>query len=335
MSIRLIHGTALAAMAALAGCAAAPRAPATSLAEAGIKATASFSAEVRDTQAQLGSLDVGDAFTATLRQCSNPRLTCKEVVEPAAVSEERAQLARVVGLRAQALDALGSAYAALQTEAAFDQGADLSGAAGDAVTAANAFAAEAARLDRGATPAALPGEVASLADFGFGALGEHLQRRRLLAASREIAKATLQIRNGMSREAASFRRLTEYLVGERTAARITLMKEGYLSPDDVFRQVAAQLNLNLVVPDSSSQAYRMAVQASMRALAHQEVIAIQQRYEAGIATLSALLQSHAQLEKGKALSIANVERVLARLDASLNVAGPALQQQPQPQPQGQ
>ncbi|HYJ82516.1 MAG TPA: hypothetical protein VEW26_06700 [Allosphingosinicella sp.] len=335
MSIRLIQIAALGVMAALAGCAAAPRAPATSLAEAGIKATASFSAEVRDTQAQLGSLDVGDAFTSTLRQCSNPRLTCKEIVDPAELSDERRQLARVVGLRAQALDALGSAYAALQTEAAYDQGADLSGAAGDAVTAANAFAAEAARLDRGATPAALPGEVASLADFGFGLLGEHLQRKRLLAASREIAKATLQIRNGMTAEAASFHRLTEYLVGERTAARITLMKAGYLSPDDVFKQVAEQLNLNLTVPDPNSESYRMAVQASMRALAQQEVIAVQQRYEAAIATLSALLQSHAQLEKGKALSIANVERVLTRLDASLNVPGPAPRQQAQPQGQGQ
>jgi hypothetical protein len=67
----------------------------------------------------------------------------------------------------------------------------------------------------------------------------------------------------------------------------------------------------------------------MRALAQQEVTAIQQRYEAAIATLSALLQSHAQLEKGKALSIANVERVLARLDASLNAAGPTPQQQAQ------
>jgi outer membrane protein TolC len=75
----------------------------------------------------------------------------------------------------------------------------------------------------------------------------------------------------------------------------------------------------------------MAVQASMRALAHQEVIAIQQRYEAGIATLSALLQSHAQLEKGKALSIANVERVLARLDASLAAPAPP----PPPPPPGQ
>jgi hypothetical protein len=321
---------ALGAAALLGACAAAPRAPATSLAQAGVKATSSFSAEVRETQAQLGSVEVGDAFTSTLRQCSNPKLTCREIVEPSELSEERRKLAAVVGARARALDSLGAAYAALQTEAAYDQSADLSGAAADAVTAADAFAAEAARLDHGATPAAVPGTVASLADFGFGMLGEQLQRKRLLKASREIARATLMIRNGMVAEAASFDRLTDYLIGERTSARITLMKAGYLSSDDMFKEIAQQLNLNLTVPDPSAQSYRMAVQASMRVLAQQEVLETQDRYRAGIAALGALLQSHAQLEKGRPISIAGVEAVLARLDASLAAPAP-----PPPPPPGQ
>jgi hypothetical protein len=323
---------ALAVAALLGGCAAAPRAPATSLAVAGVRATATFSAEVRDTQAQLGNVELGDAFTATLRQCSNPKLTCREVVEPAELSAERRKLAAVVGLRARALDKLGAAYAALQTEAAYDQGADLSGAAGDAVSAAGAFAAEAARLDKGATPAAVPGTVASLADFGFGLLGEHLQRKRLLKASREIARATLLIRNGMVEEAASFDRLAEYLVGERTAARITLMKAGYLSSDEVMKEIAQQLNLTLTVPDPSSPSYRMAVQAAMRSLAHQDVVELQERYRDGIAALGAHLHSHAQLEKGKPISVASIETVLARLDSSLAAPGPPL---PPPPPPGQ
>jgi hypothetical protein len=320
---------ALAAAAMLAGCAAAPRAPATSLAEAGVKATSTFSAEVRDTQAQLGNVELGDAFTATLRQCSNPKLTCKEVIEPSELSEERRKLAAAVGLRARALDALGAAYAALQTEAAYDQGADLTGAAGDAVTAANAFAAEAARLNKGATPSAIPAPIASLADFGFGLLGEQLQRKRILKASREIAKATLLIRNGMVDEAESFDRLSDYLVGERTAARITLLKTGYLSNDQVMQEIAQQLNLTLTAPDPSSPAYHMAVQASVRVLAQQDVLDSRARYRDGIAALGALLQSHAQLEKGKPISIASIEAVLSRLDASL--AAPT----PPPPPPGQ
>jgi hypothetical protein len=329
MSFRPVLGVALGAMALLGGCAAAPRAPATTLAEAGVKATGSFSAEVREMQSQLGGADVGEAFVSTWRRCSNPNLTCQEVHPSDELRAERGQLAKVVGLRARALDSLGAAYAALQTEAAYDQGADLSGAAGDAITAANGFAAEAAKLDDGATPSAVPQTIAGLADFGFGLLGEHLQRKRLLAASRQIAQATLLIRNGMIDEAASFARLAEFLVGERTAARMTLMRAGFLSTDDVFKQVSEQLNLPLTVPGNVNEtAYQMALQASLRELARQDVIAAQDRYQAGIAALGALLQSHADLEKGRRLSIANVERFLTRLDASL--AGPAPPPAPAP-----
>jgi hypothetical protein len=311
-------------MAALAGCAAAPRAPATSLAEAGIKATGSMATEVRRMETELGSLAVGNAFTATLGQCANPRLTCKEIVEPAEVASERRQLAKTVAMRARALDALGAAYTALQTEAGYDQGADLSGAATDAVKAANDFAAEAAKLGGGAAPSAIPGAVGSLADFGFGLLGEHLQRKRILAASRQIAEATLLIRNGMIAEAASFASLNKYLVGERVATRMALMRVGSLSRDAVLKQISDQLNMDLSPPSNATpEAYQMALQASMRALAEQEVVQVNERYQAAIAALGALLQSHAELEKGKALSIANVERVLTRLDAALEETSPA------------
>jgi hypothetical protein len=186
------------------------------------------------------------------------------------------------------------------------------------VKAANAFAAEAAKLDKGATPSAIPATIASLADFGFGLLGEHLQRKRLLAASRQIAQATLLIRNGMVDESASFGRLSQFLIGERTAARMTLMKSGFLARDDVMKEVAQQLNLTLTPPGNvNDAAYEMALQASLRELSRQEVIAAQDRYQAGIAALGALLRSHADLEKGRALSIADIERLLTRLDESL------------------
>jgi hypothetical protein len=312
---------ALAGAALLSNCAAAPRAPAASLAEAGIKATGSFSQEVSGVAAQLGNVEVGEAFTATWEQCSNPKLTCEEIVEPAELSAERRELARVVGLRARALEALGKAYAALQTEAAYDQSADLSGAAGDAVKAADSFAAAAAGLRKGSTPLTVPAQVASLAEFGFGILGEQLQRKRILAASRDIARATLQVRNGMIDESAAFGRLTDYLVRKRTAVRMTLMSAGLVSRADVMQQVADQLNVKLVPgfasAIASSRADQMALQASMRALAQQEVLATKERYQAGIAALGALLQSHAQLEKGEPFSIASVERFLTQLDATL------------------
>jgi hypothetical protein len=319
----LIPCTALAVMALLGGCASAPRAPATTLAEAGIKATGSMGTEVRLMETELGSMAVGSAFTATLGQCANANLTCKEIVEPDEIVNERGQLARTVAMRAKAIDALGAAYTALQTEAAYDQGADLSAATGQAVAAAEGFAVEAAKLTNRPSPPAVPAGVASLADFGFGLLGEQLQRKRILAASRRIAGATLLVRNGMVAEAGSFASLNEYLVEERVTTRIALMKAGSLSQDTVLKQISDQLNLSLTPPTNASPAaYEMALQAAMRALAQQEVADVNGRYQAGIAALGALLQSHAELEKGKALSIGNVERVLTRLDAALDQTSP-------------
>jgi len=317
----------LAAAALLGGCAAAPLGPAASLAEAGIKATGSFSQEVTGVASQLGSVEVGEAFTATWEQCSNSALTCKEIVEPAELASDRRALARVVALRAKALDALGAAYGALQTEAAYNQSADLSGAAGDAIKAADSFAAAAAGLRKGGNVPAIPAQAASLADFGFSLLGDQLQRKRILAASRDIARATLQVRNGMIDESAAFGRLTRYLVGKRTEVRMTLMKAGLVSRDEVMQQVADQMNVKLVDGFggivSSSPADQMALQASMRALAQQEVLATQERYQAGIAALGALLKSHAELEKGKPLSIGSIDRFLTQLDATLQPAAPA------------
>jgi hypothetical protein len=307
----------------LGGCASAPRAPAATLAEAGIKATGSMGAEVRRMESELGSVAVGNAFTATLGQCANERLTCKEIVEPDEIADERGQLARTVAMRAKAIDALGAAYTALQTEAAYDQGADLSAAAGQAIAAAEDFAAEAARLSDRGPPPAVPARVASLADFGFSLLGEQLQRKRILAASRRIASATLLIRNGMVAEAGAFASLNKYLVDERVTARMALVKVGSLQQDAVLKQISDRLNLSLTPPaNASPAAYQMALLASMRALADQEVADVNSRYQAGIAALGALLQSHSELEKGRALSIGNVERVLTRLDAALEQTDP-------------
>src|SRR3712207_444318 len=86
-----------------------------------------------------------EALNLTLQQCSDGR-TCIPVLEDARVTGARNKLAGTVALRAKALKALGKAYAALQTEAGYDQPADLAGAASEAVGAAEAFAASAGTL---------------------------------------------------------------------------------------------------------------------------------------------------------------------------------------------
>ena len=312
----------LASSAALGGCAAAPRAPAATLATAGIAATGSFGAEVQDVAAQLRAADVNDAFTRTLELCTNAPVACAPSTVPLEISQRRDALADVVELRARAIGQLGQAYVALQTEAADDAGADLQGAGQAAVDSANSFAAAAAQLRGRTAQAAVPGQVASLVDFGFGALGEHLQRRRILAVNREIAKAVLQLRNGLQQEQAVFDSLSEYLIGKRAAARLALYQTGLSSTSAVMSQIATGLGMTLVPNSDSivagSVPIKTALLASIQALSRQDVLAAQGRYRISIAALDSLLRQHAELEARQSVSIADVQRLIDRLNASLD-----------------
>jgi hypothetical protein len=316
---------ALIAMAAtaglLAGCAAAPRAPAASLASTGQQATAAFSAQVQQVEADLRYAGVDEAFSLTFQRCSNPKLTCQADVEPAELSGKRVALANLVALRARAIDQLGAAYTAFGQEAAYDGSADMAGAGQAALDSATGFAAAAAKLTGGAAPNPLSPKISGLVDFGFQMLGEQLQRKRLLQGNRRIAEAVLQLRNGLADEQSIFDSLAEYLVGKRAAARLVLFQSGLTSSTDVLTPLADQLGVTLV-PNAdavvrASPALTTSLEASLRASARLDVIAAQGRYRTAIAALDALLRQHAALEKQQAVSVADVARILQQLNASL------------------
>jgi hypothetical protein len=161
-----------------------------------------------------------------------------------------------------------------------------------------------------------------LVDFGFGLLGEHLQRKRILAANREIAKAVLQLRNGMQDESAVFDTLADYIVGKRTAAKLALYQSGLTTATPLVAPIATNLGMPLVSNSESliagSKPLRATIEATIAASARIDVLAAQGRYRAGISALDALLRQHAQLDRQQGVSLADVERLLQRLDASLD-----------------
>lgn len=324
MSARPFLGLALAAMAALGGCAAAPRTPAANLADAGLKATGSFGAEVRNVAVQLRDADAADSFTRTWERCQSPAPgACVPDVTPERLSIQRGGLADVVDLRARAIDQLGGAYAALKQEAEYDQSTDLQGAARSAIDSANSFGQAAAALNEGKSfLPAVPGEVGALLDFGFGVLGNRLQRERLLRANREIAQAVLQLRNGMQNELEVFLTLDDYLVGKRTAARLAFYDAKLTSPMTIMTPLAEQLDVTLVPGAESlidgSPALQTALRATMSANSRVEVLEAQGRYRAGIAGLDALLLQHRALETRKSVTVGDVERIIDQLNASLD-----------------
>ncbi|MEO7827687.1 MAG: hypothetical protein ABIR60_11150, partial [Allosphingosinicella sp.] len=314
---------ALAAMTALGGCAAAPRAPAATLAEAGLKATGSFGTEVRNVATQLREADAADSFARTWELCQSPVAeACAPSVSPERLSIQRNGLADVVDLRANAIDQLGAAYAAFKQEAAYDQSTDLQGATRSAIDSANSFGQAAAALNGGKRfIPAVPGEVGALLDFGFGALGDRLQRKRILRANREIAQAVLQLRNGMQNELEVFLTLADSLVGKRTAARLVFYDAQLTSPMTVMTPLADQLDVTLVPGAegmiANSPALRTALRATMEANSRVEVLEAQGRYRAGIAGLDALLRQHHELETKGGVTVGDVERIVDQLNASL------------------
>jgi hypothetical protein len=308
---------------ALSGCATAPRAPATSLSQAGIQASNAFATDVRSVASQLAYLDAVDAFATTLQYCQNTNIPCEAQVPSGTVSQQRRKLAEAVTARANALDALSAAYAALGQEAASNGSADLAGAADRLVAGVNRYTSAVTAL--GGAPAALMTAPVGEVVHGIASeIGERRQRQRILAGSRAIAAAVQSLRSGLDREAQVFDTIADYLVTQRTAARLVMMRTGLASRDAVFSALVANLG---VTPTgaaggmvSSSVPVQTALDATVRATSQAEVLATQQSYRASLQALDALIAAHRQLEQRRSVSLDGVNRALGQLETAIDAA---------------
>lgn len=310
--------TACAASLALSACAAAPRAPATSLSQAGVQASGAFATDVRSVASQLAYLDAVDAFSATMDYCQNTNIPCEAQAPSAQVSLKRRQLAEAVSARANALDALSAAYTALGQEAAENGSADLAGAADRLVAGVNRYAGAVSALGGAPVASLVTGPVGEVVHGIASEIGERRQRHRIIAGSRAIASAVQALRNGLAEEARVFDTIADYLVLQRTAAKLVMMRSGLISRDDVFSALATNLgvtptpNANGII--GSSVPVQTALDATVRATSQAEVIATQQRYRASLQALDALIAAHRQLEQRRAVSLDGINRALGQLE---------------------
>lgn len=324
-SLSLPVSTLVIAALAVSGCVSVPRGPALSLANAGISTTASFGSDIRRTAADLQYVDVTEAFVATYDFCQNPRLTCAPQVQSGQNFQERQALAKVVLARAVAIDALGKAYAALKTEAEYDARGDLVGATNEAIAGVNGFASAVAAIAGGAPGAALIVEpLSQVTAMGVGLLADRNQRKRLVAGSREIAQPTQRLRDALAVEAYVFDGLTAYLAKTRAAARVSLLDSGIASSSDAVSPLVGNLGLKPVTGVdgvvAKSLPARQAMFASLQAQSRAEVLAVQNRYQASLGALDALLRAHSELETGQSVSLADLSRFLIELDATLDAS---------------
>lgn len=312
---------------ALGACATAPRTPAANLSQAGIKASNAFATDVRTLSTELAYLGAADAFSATYDWCTT-RPTCTPRETNAQVARQRAQLAEAIGARANALDALGAAYSALAQEAAANGSADLEGAARRLVGGVNSYVASVTAMTGTPIANAITAPVGEVIEGIAAEIGERRQRHRLIAGSRAIAAAVQTLRNGLAAEANVFDSLSRYVVDHRTAAQLAMVEAGLISRMPTFDALAQSLGVTPVDGAESIIAQTPAVQtaldATMRANAQADVIGMQQRYRTSIEALDALLVAHRELEQTRSVSLAGVDRALARLENAAGTAsGPA------------
>lgn len=306
----------------LAGCAVAPRGPAATLADAGVSATSSFGSDVRKTSDALEYADLSDSFTTTWERCTSAPKFCKAEVKSNANYEKRHKLAEAVLLRERALSALGGAYTALKQEADYDAKADLAGATKKAIGGVNDFAGAIAAIGGAAPAAALISQpITAVAGVIAGNFAEQAQRKRIVTASRQIGAATQRLRDAMTVEAYVFDSLAQYLEDNDRSTRAALLKARLISNTAVLGPLAQRLGVALVDDTDArvdaSPALQQAVQATLIAQSRAQVALTRQRYSTAIAALDALISQHENLEKTQTVSLDDVARLLAELDASL------------------
>ena len=314
----------------LGACAAAPRAPAASLADAGIQATTAFEADVQGLSDQLAYASVTESFLRTWQACTT--LGCEAPEEPAQLTAERLKLANLVALRARAIAALGDAYGALKAEAAYDGGADLQGSVDGAVKSVTAFANAAASAAGAAPLPAISNQVQGLIGFGAKLVGEKRQRGRLLAANRIIGEAARRLRDGMQHESKVFDLMTDTIVMRQTAVRRAFLKEGLIPLSTVLEEFAKPLDLPIVTDTATviagSPRLQNALMGAVEGMSTLEVRRMQERYRLSIAALTALVQSHEAFAAKKPIGIADIDRFLSQLDASVDPQPPSGGAQP-------
>jgi hypothetical protein len=301
----------------LAGCATAPRAPAARLADAGMAATASFSSETAATGQLVASGGVTDAFVRRMLVCRPPATACATALPIDRNAQQRAELASIIALRAAALTALNRAYAAMKQEAEYDARADLSGAVAEAVNSGNAFAAAVRTI---AAPL-IPIDAGKLAAVAAGAIADQGQKRRLQAANAALRAVTQQLHDALAVEASVFETIGKSIEQRRTEAFQTMFNAGLIDGDDQLRAMATALGVTLkngaAATVAASPALKAAVTDMIAAQGQLDSLRAGARYRASLNALQALVVEHDHLAQRTNVSLEEVARLLAEVNAAI------------------
>ena len=315
-----VHGPLiLFAILMLVGCANAPRGPAGRLAEAGIQATASFGSDTSALASRVANGGVAGAFVERLDLCEAQPNFCNLQTDPGTPADPNAalrqELAKTIQLRATALTALGQAYAALKQEADYDARADMQGAVNEAVASTNSFAAAAFSLAK----APIPVDIGKLLGLAGGIIADQRQKGRILAANAKLREIAQRLHDGMAKEAAIHDLIASPIAINRSRVTLYFYDQGLLDGGQLIKPVLDALEVppppGIAARIAGNPALKAAVREALRASQDIETVRARARYRASLAALQALVVEHDNLAAQRNVSLAEVVRLLAEVNA--------------------
>ncbi|MFZ4381746.1 MAG: hypothetical protein ACOYO0_07270 [Sandarakinorhabdus sp.] len=277
---------------------------------------------------------MANAFVERLDLCTAQPGFCQRASDPADPLGQgtsvdinaplRQELAKTIQLRAAALTALGQAYAALKQEADYDARADMTDAVNEAVTNTNSFATAAFTLAK----APIPVDIGKLVGAAGGLIAEKRQKGRILAANAKLREITQRLHDAMKAEAQIYDIIASPIAINRSRVTLFLYDEGLLDGGQLIKPVLDALEVpsppGIAAKIASNPALKAAVREGLRASQEIETVRARARYRASLAALQALLVEHDNLAEQRSVSLTDVVRLLAEVNALLeNPATPA------------
>lgn len=309
------------------GCASGRPSEAELLADAGVRTTRLLAHDVAGMSRQLADGDAATAFNATWQACKAPGGGCAVIVPNREVQAQRAELARAVRLRSQAILALQRAYGSLGSELGRAKSAEVDRSVAAAASEAGIYASSlSASMGMGGArllSKSLSGSIRYLADLGTRASKE----RRGREAAARLGQTVHELGAALRLETRMYDALAEVLVREKIDAQRSLLQAGLVSGSETLRPVAESLNLKLsrdadLVLTKSAPA-QAAVQAVVEASERAEIERVQSRYRAALGALAELDNLHARLERGQPVDPKALETQLSNLEMLVRDRAPS------------
>jgi hypothetical protein len=297
----------------LAGCAQTTLTQAGNLAKAGQTAAAQMHAAATLSADQTTALKMATAFHRGFMASGAPTATQQSI------DANIANIETELSARAQFLDSLGNAYAALGALSSYGATSAFDTAYASLMTDSNALLKT---LKAKPLPNAVPAAVETMSTLFVGLM----QKNQVIAASKAMRTPLNAVIAAMSDNEAAFTGLNDICARQTRDAAIDLYASHMFSVTPVLDQLAAPLGLKSVANADQLAAANPRVMRGLTAVvaqqADQQDHLVISTYDKSIAALKALLPLHDALEHGSAMDQSRISIITVQIQSLVTQSKP-------------